>query len=620
MLSWIFKPKTQPKEVLAEDKEDTLPSDFIKPHSANELLALPRRQKLLAHIWQRTSVSREQFNLLYLAPIERYAELVQQFPASEAHHHAYPGGLLDHGLEIIAYALKLRQSYLLPIGSTPEEQAAQSEIWTACTAYAALLHDIGKIAVDLYVEYENGQVWHPWNGPLTRPYRFRYRENREYRLHSASSGLLYNQVLGPDIMDWLSQTPEIWGSLLYILSGHFEHAGVLGDIVTKADQSSVAQELGGDPAKAMAAPKHALQRKLLDGLRYLVKEELKLNNTGPSDGWLTDDALWLVSKTVSDKLRAHLLSMGVSGIPSKNSAIFDVLQEHGIIQANNDKAIWSATVNSESGWGSKFTFLKLSPVLIWESGERPDAFAGTVLVNNEEVNTEAIDDNLEVEPKLTTTSPIPNLNSTAEPAVPADSLEAVFDILGIGDTPEITAEPEPKPQPDEELPIEKPITEDTDTSPPSVTPKFEMEPVAQNFNATPSGEHFLIWLKDAILNHKLIMNDAKAFVHTVNDTIFIATPGIFMRYALEFPTVQSLAKKEHIQDWLWVQKQFEKERQHIKQSNGYNIWTCMVTGPRYSRKIHGYLLANPENIIKDIPFNNPYLKVINKDENKPSST
>ena len=55
----------------------------------------------------------------------------------ENHHHAYPGGMLDHGLEIVAYALKLRQSYLLPAGVTPEAQAAQAEAWTAGTAYAA---------------------------------------------------------------------------------------------------------------------------------------------------------------------------------------------------------------------------------------------------------------------------------------------------------------------------------------------------------------------------------------------------------------------------------------------------------------------------------------------------
>ena len=137
----------------------------------------------LEHIWQRTSLSRKHFASLYLAPLQRYAELVQQFPASEAHHHAYPGGMLDHGLEIVAYALKLRQSYLLPTGTTPEDQVVQAEAWTAAIAYAALLHDIGKIAVDLHVEHADGSIWHPWHGPLTRTYRFRYRADREYRLH-----------------------------------------------------------------------------------------------------------------------------------------------------------------------------------------------------------------------------------------------------------------------------------------------------------------------------------------------------------------------------------------------------------------------------------------------------
>src|SRR3546814_1806294 len=76
----------------------------------------------------------------------------------------------------------------------------------------------------------------------------------------------------------------IWAALLYVLAGQYEHAGTLGELVVQADQASVAQELGGDPSKALAAPKHALQRKLLDGLRYLLKEAFKLNQAGPADG------------------------------------------------------------------------------------------------------------------------------------------------------------------------------------------------------------------------------------------------------------------------------------------------------------------------------------------------
>lgn len=295
----LFQRKKTPQPAI-ETPPAELPKGLTRPELPGVLLSTPRRQKLLEHVWQRTSLSRTQFATLYRAPIERYAALVQHFPASESHHHAYPGGMLDHGLEIVAYALKLRQSHLLPAGASPETQAAQAEAWTTGIAHAALLHDIGKIAVDLQVELADGTCWHPWHGPIQQPYRFRYQPDRQYRLHSAATALLYTQILDRQILDWLSGYPDLWASFLYVMAGQYEHASTLGEIVIQADQASVAQELGGDPSKALTAPRHALQRKLLDGLRYLLKEELKLNQPQASDGWLTQDALWLVSKTTSD--------------------------------------------------------------------------------------------------------------------------------------------------------------------------------------------------------------------------------------------------------------------------------------------------------------------------------
>lgn len=122
MFDLIFRKKAPPPPPPGSGKQG-----FTQPSLGRDLLALPRRQKLIENIWQRTSLSREQFASLYRVPLERYADLVQQLPASENHHHAYPGGLLDHGLEIVAYALKIRQNYLLPIGAPPESQAAQAE-------------------------------------------------------------------------------------------------------------------------------------------------------------------------------------------------------------------------------------------------------------------------------------------------------------------------------------------------------------------------------------------------------------------------------------------------------------------------------------------------------------
>ncbi|ANX04132.1 MAG: TraI domain-containing protein [Immundisolibacter sp.] len=576
-----------------------MPTGLTRPESAASLLATPRRQKLLEHIWQRTSLSRRQFATLYLAPLERYAELVQQFPASENHHHAYPGGMLDHGLEIVAYALKLRQSYLLPAGATPEAQAAQAEAWTAGTAYAALLHDIGKIAVDLHVEHADGSVWHPWHGPLRKPYRFRYRKAREYRLHGAATGLLYARLLDPDIFDWLSGYPDLWAALLYVLAGQYEHAGTLGELVVQADQASVARELGGDPGKALAAPRHALQRKLLDGLRYLLKEEFKLNQAGPADGWLTQDALWLVSKTVSDKLRAHLLSQGIDGIPASNTAVFNVLQDHGIVQPTPDgKAIWKAAVTSDAGWSHAFTFLKLSPAIIWEAADRPAPFAGRVQVEAERA---------EPTPQAPAVADGPRVDGIeAAPASTAPIASAATDtgMAALLDLPGDAAPP---------VALEAPSCPVAAAEPaPSTVPPPQMSLAPAQDRVEPSGAHFMAWLRQGIQTRRLIINDAKALVHTVAGTAYLVSPGVFQRYAQEHLQVAALAKQEKLEGWQWAQKRFEKLGQHRKQPSGLNIWTCEVTGPRKSRRLHGYLLASPDALFQEKPPDNPYLRLVNE--------
>jgi integrating conjugative element relaxase (TIGR03760 family) len=584
------------------------PKGLTRPESAASLLATPRRRKLLVHIWQRTSLSRPQFASLYRTPLERYAELVQQFPASESHHHAYAGGMLDHGLEIVAYALKLRQSYLLPAGASPETQVAQAEAWTAGTAYAALLHDIGKIAVDLHVEYEDDSHWHPWHGPLARPYRFRYVKDREYRLHSAATGLLYSYLLHREILDWLSGFPDLWSSLLYVLAGQYEHAGLLGELVVHADQASVAQELGGDPSRARLAPKHALQRKLLDGLRYLLKEELRLNQREASDGWLTQDALWLVSKTVCDKLRAHLLSQGIEGVPERNIAVFNVLQDHGIVQATPDgKAIWRATVVSDNGWTHSFTFLKVVPALLWGTNERPPAFSGTVRVE------ENVGVNVDEPPPMgvspSASSDIPRAGpASAAPLTTQtnsrDDIGSALDLLNAA----TCASSESDVARHVPTTVAAPLGRQKQAPPMATAQAPDPETKVDD----PPGVPFVTWLRNGIQGRRLIINDAKALIHTVAGTAFLVSPGVFQRYMQERPDLARLARLEKLGDWEWVQKNFEKLRLHKKQDNGLNIWTCEVTGPRKSRRLHGYLLIDGGALFPDAPFDNPYLKLLTK--------
>ncbi|WP_070095671.1 MobH family relaxase [Pseudomonas sp. NBRC 111139] len=570
MKRWWFKHQ---KGNGAEPTLAPAPEGFLLPLASESLLGANHRKKLLERIWQYTALSEPQFNQLYLDPIRRYAAYVQQLPASESHHHAYPGGMLDHGLELVACSLKLRQSYLLPSGAAPEDQAAQADAWSAAIAYGALLHDIGKIAVDLLVEYQNGEVWHPWHGPLNQAYRFRYLAGRDYKLHGAATGLLYTQILTSLQLDWLSSFPVLWGHLLYLLSNHYEHAGTLGELVLQADRVSTAQNIGANPTKALQAPKHSLQHHLLMGLRHLVKNEFKLNQPGAA-GWLTEDHLWLVSKTATDKLRAYLLAQSVDGIPSSNIALFDELQSHGLVDATPEgKAVWSATV-ADNDWQQRFTFLRLQPNLVWADEPRPDYFSGTV-------------EPMTVNPLLSsacsessTDRPQPAADATQPAAAPQtedfDYLDELMDML------------------------EEPRQLQTESSTGSLQP-------ATTLSWDVVGLDFLEWLRKGVLSHRLVINDSKAKVHTVEGTFFLVTPGIFQRYAAEHPMLVDADFQNNA--WRRLQRQFERLDVHVRKPNGQNIWTCSVRGPRKTTYLNGYILRDTNLLGLPPSPDNPFLSL-----------
>lgn len=560
-----------------------VPLGWTPVHPPTHLLAEPHRQRLMERIWQYTALSTEQFEQLYRQPLLRYAEYVQLLPASESHHHAYTGGMLDHGLEMVATALKLRQSHLLPATAAPEDQAVQADAWSAAIAYGALLHDIGKVAVDLEVEYLTGQGWHPWHGPLEHPYRFRYVTGRDYKLHNAAAGLVFSQILDRDILDWLSAYPTPWCSLLYVLAGQYEHAGVLGELVTQADRISTAQNIGGNPAKALQAPVRSLQHHLLSALRHLVKNELKLNQAGAA-GWLTDEALWLVSKVAADKIRVYLLAQSIDGVPSSNIALFDELQSHGMVEANSEgKAVWKATV-VDGDWQQQFTFLRLQPPLIWADETRPPEFVGTVapIVDIEPVHIQPPASIAAYSPSLPAASHSPphiqRISDPSEIYPEADYSDYLGPLLELVEAPDL----------DQSAVLSK-------------------TPMAEEQNNNDLGKRFLEWLRAGLQSHALIINDSRAKVHTVDGTYFLVTPGIFQRYAMECQ--EQGVHIDSIQDWPRVQKSFEKMDIHRRRPNGENIWACHVQGPRKRGKLNGYLMKDPLELNQDGLTNNPFLRL-----------
>ncbi|WZG79184.1 hypothetical protein IAOACIIE_02773 [Mannheimia haemolytica] len=343
---------------------------WLYPKNASQLLNTELRQKYLGLLWQQVSMNRQMFEALYQQPIERYAEMVQLLPASESHHHSHIGGMLDHGLEVIAFSAKVRQNYILPPNVAPEEQSKQRDAWTAAAIYLALVHDIGKVVVDIEITLKDGSRWFAWNGLPPQPYKFKYIKGRDYHLHPVLGGFLANQLIPKSAFDWLGQYPEVISSLMYAMSGHNDKAGLLSEIVQKADQHSVTLALGGDVNKLVQRPVNSLSKQLVLALRYLLEQKIKLNTPkGPADGWFTEEGLWLVSKTAADNIRAYLLGQGIS-VPKDNPKLFDEMQSLGIVEESPaGGAIWSCRIQADSGWtpANTFTLLRIKPEVAWEN-------------------------------------------------------------------------------------------------------------------------------------------------------------------------------------------------------------------------------------------------------------
>ncbi|MBA8306164.1 relaxase [Klebsiella michiganensis] len=591
-LKWLRRSDIPSGPVAAAIVPETRPG-WMNPMSAEILLASPLRQQLMRIIWQRTSLSGALFTELYRVPVRRFAELVQQLPASEYHHHSHPGGLLDHTLEVMAFAAKLRQRYLLPAGAAPEEQAREAEAWTAGVIYAALLHDVGKIATDILVTTDDEQLWYPWQGVLSKPYRLKYHKKRDHQLHPVVGGLLATHILPVTALNWLAQYQELYASFLYCINGHYDRAGILGELVQEADRASVAQFMGANASTALERPQPSLAKQMLTALRELAQTQFKLSNPhSGSDGWLTEDALWLISKTTADRVRAWLLQQGVTSVPDSNVRLFDEMQAHGlIIPTAEDKAVWSCEIIADGGWtpGCPLTLLRLSPSRLWETQEeRPALFAGRVTPAVADIQTSHREKTVKSSEKQTKESDesLADLTfslfaSTVIDAIPEP--DKIRDIIQVTEAPEFPVSLAPQPD------IRSAIL--SDTAPDDIT-----------YSA--SGQGFIDWLRNGIQARKIMVNESRARIHMVDGKVFLVSPGVFKLY------VQSTTG-ETGEQWKPVQKAFQRLSLHYYNNDGINIFTCEVKGPRKTRQVKGYLLDRPELIFGDaVPEDNPYLSVI----------
>jgi len=578
------------------------PIDPLPILPCNKILTGLGLQPKLKSIQRLTSAGNDYFNTLYLPAIKCFVESVQLVPASAAHHHAGPGGLVTHTLDVIDIALRMRKSYNLPQYSTPEIIYAQEHIWSYAVFAGALLHDIGKIVSNTRIKLDTGLYWTPHEGSIYKTGATSYQvefEKTRYRLHTQLANTFF-YLLPPKGRGWLTQYPDILAQLTAWLMGDHHEFGTIGEIVRQADSLSVAANLkiGGDRNRFQQTSAVPMVDRLTTTLRELLNNgSLKINRPEGSAGWCDGQHTYLVCGTTADAVKQHLYTAGATDIPGDNNRIFDTWQDHEYaLSTPEGGAIWRLTIND----ALTLTVLKFETVRLFHPSHRPGPFDGKLVVvsNSEKCNiprnlagsaSKIPGDVVESGLSESATQRLEASNGVVDGDKPEDATNVDF----FGATSK-SASPETGHL--NIIEMAKHATETTHPQPGATLP----EPIQQSTAPTsfslddPDIAHyFLDWIRCGIRDGKIYTNRSDALIHVVKEGVLLVSPLAFKAFIRKHEFLLEGGKnvdKVTLSLQKKLQSMMSKAGLHRKTAKDMNIHSYQINGTNKTALIRGWLL------------------------------
>ena len=615
----------------AQPRQDAFGNELLPVLTADQLLEDRNRQAILRQIRRLASTTDHGFETTYLALVRSFAEFVQQLPASEAHHHAYPGGLLDHALEVATHALRVRRQHILPRGAPPETAARVADVWTVAVFAAALFHDVAKPVTDQRVELHSPQggrtLWNPWVGPMPSglSYRISFNARRDYADHDAAAAFVARRLIPTAVLDYLARDPTALLSAIGSLNRHAGMAGVIGEIVATGDGASAAKALGASAQTVPSAKRMPLSLAFKKCVRQLIETgDIPLNRPG-AGGFSDASDLWLVSKRTLDQVRPHLEEAGVPLPPTNFMLMTDLLATRVLVAHGEDgkKATVRAAVTIGE-WSTTLNFIHMRITDLFDEGAAPDPIDGEVAPE---------EDAADPPPQAPTCEdPVPAV-AESKPAMPEPPAELGEEPTTSGpdaaDPPSSTPPPTPSPRftPMEEYPdvLEHerklaaskaaridPAPDPGSRSAAAVDDPEEGDPDDDGVREDPrpdsEPEGFVWWLKKGLRDGTLSFNHKKAQLHGVPEGLLIVSPKTFNEYEAVSGTF-----------WKTVQQAFVGARYAYQTASGGNVFRYKITKKNQNGRhsmIQGILVGEPSEVGITVPGLNDLLE-LNGDPPRP---
>lgn len=117
--------------------------------------------------------------------------------------------------------------------------------------------------------------------------------------------------------------------------------------------------------------------------------------------------------------------------------------------------------------------------------------------------------------------------------------------------------------------------------------------------AKQTGQEFLQWLRQQIVDDTIGINTLNAPLHTVDEGLLLVSPAIFRRY---LRNIDHLELNE-------IQRGFQSLGIHRMTASKKNIWTYRLQGKKREHKLNGMLISDPLTVLEldALPEANPLL-------------
>lgn len=360
---------TIPEEVIEAftEKGDELrypPAEKGFPAKLPGYALLDLQKEILAKIKRELMIRDSEFDAFVSPMLRNFANFVHLLPASEYHHHRSQGGLLRHTLEVVLYSIKLAKNFEFDANEVPVIKSDRALAWRLAVVVGAVMHDIGKPISDVDVFDATGNhQWmpavnfvHEWATDLNITRYFIYwRDDRHERHHNASLTKM-TDIVPRDLLSFLTREGnDIYNELTEALAGSSSfraqtsraetgsiERNKIHKIVSSADSSSVTLDLklhAGDAVRAARTGVPVLAR-IVDAMRYLVKNgDWKPNKAG-SPVWYTTEGLFIVWGSAVDSITSIVRQSGVN-VPHSADSLADIMLTHNLCSlTENDSVYW----------------------------------------------------------------------------------------------------------------------------------------------------------------------------------------------------------------------------------------------------------------------------------------